>query len=86
MLDRTGDTDCKVNVRTYCLTGLAYLKVFRLPACVNNRTGTAYRTAKYLCKVFQNLEVFRAANAASAGYQDLSIHDISYVGYCLDYL
>ena len=42
MLNCTGDTDCKVYMRTNGLTGLSNLQVFGLPASIYNCTGAAY--------------------------------------------
>ena len=38
MLDGTGDTDCKVDLRTNRLTGLSYLEFLRQPAGINHCT------------------------------------------------
>ena len=84
MLDSTGDTDCKVYVRTNSLTCLTYLKILRFPASIYNCTRAAYGTADSLCQIIQNLEVLRASYATAAGYKDLSIHDINGVGYSLN--
>ena len=80
MLDRTGDTDCKVYVRTNSLTCLAYLQIFRLPACIHNRTGAAHRSVQHCCQILEDLEVLGASHATSAGNQDLRIHDIHRIG------
>ncbi len=32
VLDGSGDTDCEVNLRSYCLTGLSNLEILGLPA------------------------------------------------------
>ena len=53
------NTDSKVDLRTNSLTGLANLKILRLPAIINNSTGAAYFTAKNFCQIFKDLEVFR---------------------------
>ena len=42
VLNCTGNTDCKVNIRANGLTGLSNLKILRLPACIYNSTGAAY--------------------------------------------
>ena len=42
VLNCTGDTDCKVYMRTNGLTGLSNLQVFGLPASIYNCTGAAY--------------------------------------------
>ena len=76
MLNRTGNTNCKVYVRTNGLAGLTNLQIFRFPARVNNCTGTAHRTAKHLCQIFQNLEVLRAADTTATGNKNLRIHNI----------
>ncbi len=39
MLNSTGDTDCKVNLRTNGLTGLSNLQILGLPAIIYNCTG-----------------------------------------------
>ena len=84
MLDRTGDTDCEVYVRTNSLTSLSNLKIFRLPTGIYNCTRAAYGTANSLSKVIKKLEVLCASNSTATGNKDLCIHDISYVGYCLN--
>ena len=84
MLDRTGDTDCEVYVRTNSLTSLSNLKIFRLPAGIYNCTRAAYGAANSLSKVIKKLEVLCASNSTATGNKDLCIHDISYVGYCLN--
>ena len=76
MLDCTGDTDCKVNLRANRLTGLADLERLRLPACIDNRTGAGNLSAENLCELVENLEVLGAAHTAAAGDQDLRVHDI----------
>ncbi len=83
MLNRTGDTDREVNVRTNCLTGLSNLQILRLPAGIHYRTGAAYRTAEHFREIFQNLEVLRASYATAAGYENLRIHDINGLCYGL---
>ena len=76
MLDCTGDTDCKVNLRANRLTGLADLERLRLPACIDNRTGAGNLSAENLCELVENLEVLCAAHTAAAGDQDLRVHDV----------
>ena len=63
MLNSTGDTDCKVNLRTNGLTGLSNLQILGLPAIIYNCTGAGYGTAKNLCQIVQDLEVPCAANS-----------------------
>lgn len=38
MLDRSGNTDCKIYLRTNCLSCLSYLKIFWFPAIIYNCT------------------------------------------------
>ena len=59
----------------------AYLTLNRKPAILNNGTGTAYCSAKYICQILKKFEVFFASNTTTAGYQNLSICDI----YCVSY-
>ena len=70
-------------MRTNGLTGLSNLQVFGLPASIYNCTGAAYGTAKSFCQIIQQFEVLCAAYTTTAGYQDLSVHDIFYVRYSL---
>ena len=44
VLNSTGDTDCKVNLRTNGLTGLSNLQILGLPAIIYNCTGAGYGT------------------------------------------
>ena len=84
MLNRTGNTDGKVYVRTNGLASLANLQIFRLPAGVHNSTRAAYSTADCFSKLVQNLKVLRASYSAAAGNKNLCIHNICNVGNCLN--
>ena len=84
MLNRTGNTDCKIQVRANGLTGLSYLQVLRFPAGVNYCTGTTYGTAERFRQILKDFEVLRASYATAAGYQNLCVHDIYRIGNCLD--
>ena len=84
MLNSTGDTDCKVDLGTNGLTGLSNLQILGLPAVIYNCTGAGYGTAQNFCQILQNLEVLCAAYSTSTGYQDLGIHDVNGIGYCLN--
>ncbi len=85
MLDRTGDTDCEVYMRTNGLTGLADLQILRLPACIYNCTGTAYCTAENSCKIIQKFKVLCRADSTATGYQNFCIHDIYCIRNSLNY-
>ena len=84
MLNCTGDTDCKVYMRTNGLTGLSNLQVFGLPASIYNCTGAGYSTANNLSQLLEHFEVLRCSNSTAAGYKDLGILDVYYVSYVLN--
>ena len=76
MLDCSGNTDGKVYIWTYRLTGLSYLTIYRKPFILYNSTGTTYGSTDYLCEIFQQFEVFLRTNTTSTGYKNFCIHDV----------
>ena len=86
MLDRTGNTDCEVNMRTDSLTSLANLQFLRLPACINNCSGAGYCSTQNSSQIIQKLEVFSRTNTTAAGNKDLGSRDIRNLGDFLDNL
>ena len=76
MLNCTGNTDCKIYVRTNCLTSLSNLKLFWKPSIIYYGTGAAYCTTDHISKILKDLEVLSTTYTTTTGYEDLSIHNI----------
>ena len=77
MLDCTGNTDCKVYIRTNSLTCLTYLKLFWKPSVIYYGTGAAYSTTDHVSQILKHLEVLCASDTTATGYENLCIHDIN---------
>src|SRR5699024_5308924 len=59
VLDRSGDTDCEVYLRTNSFTCLTNLQILRLPAVIYNRTGAGNGSADCLCQIVKQCKVLR---------------------------
>ena len=66
MLYRTGNSACKVNLRTHGFPGLTHLMVVLDPACVDNRSGCTDAAAQNIRQLFYELKILRISHAAPA--------------------